>query len=225
MGDFCFNVKDNMEKPKDDKSFRAVLAQNTEKFLKLYAEWQNLHEVLVSSFSIPCDLQTAMDQFVLFLDKMGIRYYSRWIDSVGECRYELIRAHNRTAVWSLFMLVLNGLEAGRIELKPSGNETILKAIARNDFFQSSSPLGEIANEFEKYLRSVQPPTPSDVPKTTRWRPEKIILLLTFFGVVVAIATCIATWLVVPQVQEVIQNFVHSTIPTMTPTIVSSTPTP
>jgi hypothetical protein len=71
----------------------------------------------------------------------------------------------------------------------------------------------------------QAPAPTNAPKMPKWSRDQITFALLVGGFFVALFACIAAWLVVPQVQEVIQTFVHGTIPMLTPTLISPTATP
>ena len=67
--------------------------------------------------------------------------------------------------------------------------------------------------------TVQSLAPTDASKTTNWsRDQKIALASLVF----VIFTCIAAWLVVPEVREVVASIVRGAVSTLTPTFVSPT---
>lgn len=70
----------------------------------------------------------------------------------------------------------------------------------------------------------QPPAPTNAPETTKWSREQITFAFIVGGFIVGLLTCVAAWLVVPQVQEIVQLFMRGAIPSLTPTL-SPTPTP
>lgn len=78
---------------------------------------------------------------------------------------------------------------------------------------------------ELQTMQIQSPAPTDAPKTTNWSRDQITFALLIGGFFLTLFACIAAWLVVPQVQEVISSFVRGAIPTLTPTLVSPTAAP
>ena len=78
---------------------------------------------------------------------------------------------------------------------------------------------------EAVTMQIQLSAPTNAPKTTKWSRDQIAFALLVGGVVFTLLACVAAWLVVPQVQEVISSFVRGAIPTLTPTPVSPVATP
>jgi hypothetical protein len=73
-----------------------------------------------------------------------------------------------------------------------------------------------------------PTTPSPAltgPPKKKWSREQITFALIVGGFLIALCTCVAAWLVVPQVQEIVQLFMRGAIPSLTPTLFPPTPTP
>jgi hypothetical protein len=75
------------------------------------------------------------------------------------------------------------------------------------------------------IESTHLATPTDASKPPKWSRDQIAFGLLVAGFIGTLLACIAAWLVVPQVQEVIQFIVRGAIPTLTPTLVSPTATP
>jgi len=78
---------------------------------------------------------------------------------------------------------------------------------------------------ESLMTQMQPPAPTDATKTTGWtRGDKLGLVQTIFTVIGVIVAILALWIALIQV-GIIQNPISAVMPTLTPTLVFSTPTP
>jgi hypothetical protein len=94
--------------------------------------------------------------------------------------------------------------------------TLAEGLRRSQSDAARFLVGETARELAENR------TPTDPSRVVKLTTGEWIALA---GLVVAILACIANYLGVPQVQEVIPFFVRGVIPTMNPTLVSPTAIP
>jgi hypothetical protein len=83
--------------------------------------------------------------------------------------------------------------------------------------------------------TMQPPAPTNASKTTKWTADRIaletynatvkMLRANYVLVILTILVIIVAILGLPFLQGTIQTFVHGTIPTLTPTLISPIATP
>jgi hypothetical protein len=79
-------------------------------------------------------------------------------------------------------------------------------------------------------RDIQNPTPKGATQVRQViadqkRETIILIIVTIILVIIALFACIGTYLAVPQVQGIIQFFLHGATPTLTPMLPPPTATP
>jgi len=79
-------------------------------------------------------------------------------------------------------------------------------------------------------RDIQNPTPKGATQVRQViadqkRETIILIIVTIILVIIALLACIGTYLAVPQVQGIIQFFLHGATPTLTPMLAPPTATP
>lgn len=100
-------------------------------------------------------------------------------------------------------------------------ETLYRSLV--DYIREElSATGEQSASTETATIEAQPPAPADYSKARKPNTGEWIALA---GLVFVILTCIAAWLVVPEVRAIILSFVRGATPTSTPALVFPTATP
>jgi hypothetical protein len=103
-----------------------------------------------------------------------------------------------------------------------GWELLCSEMARQGWIDTENERVTPDEPTANHTLTLQPPAPTDVPKTTRWSRSETLALATLF---VTILLLIVGVLALPFLQELIQHFMYSATPTLTPVLVLPTPTP